>query len=74
MSGAFTIRQSVQTVMLRAGVLQTVKMPQPIQTLTIKTAGIPGPRGEQGIPGPQGPAVTFDDLPDFTLIFDNQLV
>ena len=40
------------------------------QTATVTTinTGIVGPRGEPG------PLYTGDDLPDFTLIFDNKLI
>ena len=38
---------------------------QPINT------GLIGPIGPQG---PQGPEYQGDDLPDFTLIFDNKLI
>ena len=37
---------------------------------TINT-GIVGPKGDVG---PQGPEYQGDDLPDFTLIFDNKLI
>jgi hypothetical protein len=37
-------------------------------TVTTINTGIVGPRGEQG------PLYTGDDLPDFTLIFDNKLI
>ena len=37
---------------------------------TINT-GIVGPKGDIG---PQGPEYQGDDLPDFTLIFDNKLI
>jgi hypothetical protein len=36
--------------------------------VTTVNTGIVGPRGEQG------PLYTGDDLPDFTLIFDNKLI
>ena len=42
----------------------------PTQVTTINT-GIVGPQGPQG---PQGPEYQGDDLPDFTLIFDNKLI
>ena len=40
-------------------------------TVTTVNTGIVGPRGPQG---PQGPEYQGDDLPDFTLIFDNKLI
>ena len=39
--------------------------------VTTVNTGIVGPRGPQG---PQGPEYQGDDLPDFTLIFDNKLI
>ena len=43
------------------------------QTATVTTinTGIVGPKGDVG---PQGPEYQGDDLPDFTLIFDNKLI
>ena len=43
------------------------------QTATVTTinTGIVGPKGDTG---PQGPEYQGDDLPDFTLIFDNKLI
>ena len=43
------------------------------QTVTVTTinTGIVGPKGDTG---PQGPEYQGDDLPDFTLIFDNKLI
>ena len=43
------------------------------QTVTVTTinTGIVGPKGDVG---PQGPEYQGDDLPDFTLIFDNKLI
>ena len=40
-------------------------------TVTTVNTGIVGPQGPQG---PQGPEYQGDDLPDFTLIFDNRLI
>ncbi len=36
--------------------------------------GIKGDRGDQGPPGPEGPMFGEESLPDFTLIFNNQLI
>ena len=49
------------------------------QTATVTTinTGIVGPKGDVGPQGPRGehgPLYTGDDLPDFTLIFDNKLI
>ena len=49
------------------------------QVLAIKSSGLRGPKGERGDKGDRGeigPVGSFDDgnLPDFTLIFENQLV
>ena len=43
------------------------------QTATVTTinTGIVGPKGDTG---PQGPEYQGDDLPDFTLIFENKLI
>jgi len=38
--------------------------------VSVVNHGPPGPRGEKGEPGD----ITADDFPDFTLIFDNQLI
>ena len=40
-------------------------------TVTTINTGIVGPKGDAG---PQGPEYQGDDLPDFTLIFDNKLI
>ena len=39
--------------------------------VTTVNTGIIGPKGDIG---PQGPEYQGDDLPDFTLIFDNKLI
>ena len=39
--------------------------------VTTVNTGIVGPKGDIG---PQGPEYQGDDLPDFTLIFDNKLI
>jgi hypothetical protein len=36
-------------------------------------AGQSGPQGPQGAPGPAG-VTNLDDLPEFTLLFENQLI
>ena len=50
---------------------------------TFSKQGIAGPKGEKGEKGdkgdignigPEGPEYQGDDLPDFTLIFDNKLI
>lgn len=45
----------------------------PAQTLKVTTSGSPGPRGLQGPPGPIG-SLDGLDVPDLTLIFENQLI
>lgn len=40
-------------------------------TVTTVNTGIVGPKGDIG---PQGPEYQGDDLPDFTLIFENKLI
>ena len=40
-------------------------------TVTTVNTGIVGPKGDIS---PQGPEYQGDDLPDFTLIFDNKLI
>ena len=60
---------------------QTVVVQKPPQvkstTNTFSKQGLAGPKGEKGDKGdigPQGPEYQGDDLPDFTLIFDNKLI
>ena len=59
---------------------KTVVVQKPIVKSTTNTfpkqglAGPKGDRGEKGDIGPQGPEYQGDDLPDFTLIFDNKLI
>ena len=36
--------------------------------------GEKGDKGDKGDIGPEGPEYQGDDLPDFTLIFDNKLI
>lgn len=45
----------------------------PAQTVKVSTSGSPGPRGLQGPPGPIGSIEGFE-LPDLTLLFENQLI
>lgn len=49
-------------------------------TNTFSKQGLSGPKGDRGEKGdrgdigPEGPEYQGDDLPDFTLIFDNKLI
>ncbi len=43
-------------------------------TNTFPKQGLAGPKGDKGDIGPEGPEYQGDDLPDFTLIFDNKLI
>jgi hypothetical protein len=43
-------------------------------TNTFPKLGLAGPKGDRGDIGPEGPEYQGDDLPDFTLIFDNKLI
>ena len=49
-------------------------------TNTFPKQGLAGPKGDRGEKGdrgdigPEGPEYQGDDLPDFTLIFDNKLI
>ncbi len=43
-------------------------------TNTFSKQGLAGPKGDRGDIGPEGPEYQGDDLPDFTLIFDNKLI
>ena len=56
------------TTIINAGTYQTIVSKQQKSTVTMVNTGIVGPRGEPG------PLYTGDDLPDFTLIFDNKLI
>ena len=66
---------------------QTVVVQKPLQvsasasipivkstTNTFPKQGLAGPKGDRGDIGPEGPEYQGDDLPDFTLIFDNKLI
>ncbi len=49
-----------------------VTQPPLVMTHIVQLAqGLAGPKGDRGDPGPEP---DFNDLPDFTLIFENQLV
>ena len=43
-------------------------------TGSVGPQGDKGEKGDTGSVGPQGPEYQGDDLPDFTLIFDNKLI
>ena len=59
---------------------QTIVVQKPIVKSTTNTfpkqglAGPKGDKGDKGDIGPEGPEYQGDDLPDFTLIFDNKLI
>lgn len=62
---------------------KTVVVQKPAQvsaSASIPKQGLAGPKGDRGEKGdrgdigPQGPEYQGDDLPDFTLIFDNKLI
>ena len=56
---------------------QTIVVQKPIvksTTNTFSKQGLAGPKGDRGDIGPEGPEYQGDDLPDFTLIFDNKLI
>lgn len=55
------------------GVLSTAltKAQELSQSITMIATGLMGPIGPAG---PQGPEYQGNDLPDFTLIFDNKLI
>ena len=50
------------------------KPPQVSASVSIPKQGLAGPKGDKGDIGPEGPEYQGDDLPDFTLIFDNKLI
>ena len=56
------------------------KPPQVSASVSIPKQGLAGPKGDRGEKGdrgdigPEGPEYQGDDLPDFTLIFDNKLI
>ena len=59
------------------------KPPQVSASASIPKQGLAGPKGDRGEKGdkgdignigPEGPEYQGDDLPDFTLIFDNKLI
>ena len=74
-----SLPQSLQNWQIKS----TVKFgPRPVSNLTVTKSsdsatvttvntGIVGPKGDIG---PQGPEYQGDDLPDFTLIFENKLI
>lgn len=42
--------------------------------IQLVNVGVPGRKGDVGPQGPIGPEYQGNDLPDFTLIFDNKLI
>lgn len=75
-----TVKRVQQTLTAKRGVPTVVRVStKQNSTVTVKATGIRGPQGERGEQGPTGavgPAGDPNkiDAPDFTLIFDNQLV
>ena len=71
-----------QTVVAQkpAQVSASASIPVVKSTTTFSKQGLAGPKGDRGEKGdkgdigPEGPEYQGDDLPDFTLIFDNKLI
>lgn len=73
------IRTVRQTVQVHGTSPRVVVTSLPATTVKVVSAGPRGPKGERGDKGDRGdigPVGSFDDgnLPDFALIFENQLV
>ena len=75
-----------QTVVAQKPAQVSAGAPIPVvksTTITFSKQGLAGPKGDRGEKGdkgdkgdigPEGPEYQGDDLPDFTLIFDNKLI
>lgn len=71
------LQQTQKRIVVQLGERPTAKVvTRTTQTVKITQQGSRGPKGERGEQGPPGPIGTLEnlDLPDFTLIFENQLV
>lgn len=69
-----TIQQQIVITGTTDPEISVVSLPE--QTITLEASGPRGPTGPKGDKGDQGPAGNVEDLdlPDFTLIFDNNLI
>lgn len=76
MEYSITIQNGVQVVNIKESAAPTVNIPveQTIQFNVPAAQGVPGGQGLQGEQGVQGPEFTGENLPDFSLIFDNKLI
>ena len=83
-STAFTVLQSYNTdinlsiqnqiELIGVGSVNTSLNVVSNPVLQLINSGLIGPKGNDGQPGIQGPEYQGNDLPDFTLIFDNKLI
>ena len=75
-----TVQHVSQTLTVKRGEPTALRIRVKEQrTVSVKATGLRGPqgeRGDKGETGPMGPVGSFDDadLPDFSLIFENQFV
>ena len=70
-----SVRQSLQ--LRGSSTPKLIVQSAPAQTVKLVSSGPRGPKGDKGDKGPPGPVGDMNgelDLPDFTLIFENQLV
>jgi len=83
-STAFTVLQSYKTdiklsvqnqiELIGIGSISTSLNVASNPVLQLINTGLIGPKGSDGQQGIQGPEYQGNDLPDFTLIFDNKLI
>jgi hypothetical protein len=57
-----------------AHIVFTVPNRVEVKLVAAAPRGPKGERGERGLPGPPGEAAGADDVPDFTLMYENKLV